>query len=68
MGGHPTGAYMADVIADNSGEDALRATVGNVFRFFQAYQTAASHDPRAPVFPDEAMYLVERLQTRTEMR
>ncbi len=65
MGGHPTGAYMADVIAETSGEAALRATVGNVFRFFQAYQSAAAQDPRAPVFPDAAMYLVERLQTRT---
>jgi hypothetical protein len=65
MGGHPTGAYMADVIAENSGEDALRATVGNVFHFFEAYQIAAAQDPRAPVFPDQAMDLVERLQTRT---
>ena len=65
MGGHPTGAYMADVIVEHSGEDALRATVGDVFRFLHAYQHAAAQDPRAPVFPDEAMYLVERLQTRT---
>lgn len=65
MGGHPTGAFMADVIAEHSGEDALRATVGNVFHFFHAYQTAATHASRAPVLPDAAMYLVERLETRT---
>ena len=65
MGGHPTGAYMANVIAENSGEDTLRSTVGNVFRFFRAYQTAAAHASGAPVLPDAAMYLVERLETRT---
>lgn len=65
MGGHPTGAYMADVIAEQNGRTALHASVGNVFAFFRAYQDAAGQDPRAPVFPDAAMYLIERLETLT---
>jgi len=41
MGGHPTGAHMADLIARTDGLACLRATVGNVFSFFRAYHDAA---------------------------
>jgi len=41
MGGHPTGAHMADLIARTDGLACLRATVGDVFSFFRAYHDAA---------------------------
>ena len=41
MGGHPTGAHMADLIARTDGLACLRATVGDVFSFFRVYHDAA---------------------------
>lgn len=41
MSGHPTGAHMADLIAQTDGLARLQATVGDVFSFFRAYHAAA---------------------------
>jgi len=65
MGGHPTGAYMADVIADRLGEDILRSTVGRVFAFLDAYHRAAQRHPSAPPFSDDARAILDRLDAWT---
>ncbi|PEN12911.1 hypothetical protein CRI94_12980 [Longibacter salinarum] len=65
MGGHPTGAFMADVIADQSSASALRKTVGRVFSFLRAYHRAAKSHPSAPSFSDDALSMIDRLDAWT---
>ena len=66
MGGHPTGAYVAAVINDELGRDALIATVGNVFAFLDAYHRAAQRHPTAPPFSDAALRVLDRLESGVE--
>ena len=55
LGGHPDGYYMANIIKDTLGTQALIQTVKNPFEFIRAYQTAAKRGSNGPTLSMEAM-------------
>lgn len=65
MGGHPTGAFMADVIAEIRGEETLRGTVGDVFAFLHTYHDAARHHAAAPALSEKTLAMLDRLDRWT---
>jgi len=62
--GHPTGLYMANVIEEELGAEALKEVVRNPFRFFALYNRAAEMNGSAPVLSSGAMAYLESLEER----
>lgn len=62
-GAHPHGGYMARVVRDAAGDEAVVATLGNPFDFVRAYNAAAPRSrPEAHVFSPEAMAVLDELE------
>ena len=65
MSGHPTGLYMAGLILEEFGRDALVRTVPNPFAFFRLYNKAAkAKRGDAPVFSEKALEFLKMLEKR----
>lgn len=60
--GHPTGFFMANLIDEELGAEAVRDVVRNPFDFFKLYNRAALENGGAPVFSPEAMAYLDRLE------
>ena len=65
LSGHPTGFFMANVIIEEMGREALTLHIGNPFRFFLLYKEAADRrGGETPTFSDEAVALIRELEAR----
>ena len=62
--GHATGLYMANVIEEELGTEAIRNVVRNPFRFLALYNRAAQMNGSAPLLSSKAMAYVESLEIR----
>jgi len=63
--GHPTGFFMANMILEQLGKEALIDTVKNPFAFFLIYKKAADEKgASAPTFSDKAMNFIRLLEKR----
>jgi hypothetical protein len=62
--GHPTGFYMANVIEEVLGAEALKDVVRNPFEFFALYSRAAEQDAEAPVLSDKAMTFLAAMERK----
>jgi hypothetical protein len=62
--GHPTGFYMAALIEQELGSDAIVKVVRNPFRFFYLYNEAAKKNGNAPVFSSKATAFVRSLERK----
>ena len=60
--GHPTGFYMANLIEEELGADAIRNVVRNPFRFVALYSRAAEQNGKAPTLSPKAMAYLESLE------
>lgn len=63
--GHPTGFFMANVILEQYRFEVLVQVSRNPFRFFALYNKAAHKSGRAPVFSEEAMDFIQRLEAKS---
>ncbi len=59
--GHPTGFFMANLIDEELGTEALVEVARNPFEFFVLYNKAARKNGTAPVFSSKAMTLIRSL-------
>jgi hypothetical protein len=66
--GHPTGFYMANLIEEELGTEAITQVVRNPFRFFALYNRAAERHDSAPTLSPEAMAYLESLEEKYENR
>jgi hypothetical protein len=65
LSGHPTGFYMANLIIDQLGKNALVEEVGNPFAFFRLYKRAADKKGGdTPTFSDKAIGFIRSLEER----
>jgi hypothetical protein len=62
--GHPTGFYMARMIEEELGTDAIVNVVRNPFRFLYLYNEAAEKNGSAPVFSSRALTFVRSLEKK----
>ena len=62
--GHAAGLYMANVIEEELGAEAIRNVVRNPFRFLALYNRAAQMNGSAPLLSSKAMAYVESLEIR----
>lgn len=60
--GHPTGYYMANMIYSQFGQDELKRISTNPFQFFISYNNAAKKVSAAPLFSNEAIDLIKKLE------
>jgi len=66
MNGHPTGFYMANLIVEELGKDALVSVVGNPFAFFRLYDEAAGKKGGGmPRFSKKALAFIGDLEKRS---
>jgi hypothetical protein len=65
MSGHPTGFFMASLIAEELGPERLVAEIGNPFAFCRSYDQAARR-PKADAagFSTKALHFLSQLETR----
>jgi hypothetical protein len=61
--GHPTGFYMARIIEEELGPEAIVGVVRNPFRFFTTYNEAAEKNGMAPVFSAKAISFIRSLES-----
>jgi hypothetical protein len=65
MSGHPTGFYMANLILEQLGKEALVKDIGNPFAFFRLYKQAADKKEKGtPTFSEKAMRFIRSLEKR----
>jgi len=65
MSGHPTGFYMANLILEQLGKEALIKDIGNPFAFFRLYKQAADRKGKdAPTFSEKALRFIRSLEER----
>ena len=65
LSGHPTGYYMAEVIEDQFGKEALVETVGHPFDFLHRYNRAAKQSGEEHyAFSEKAMDFFETLEQK----
>jgi len=65
MSGHPTGFYMANVIREELGKEAVYEDIGDPFAFFERYNEAASRKPGAyPVFSEASLRFIAELKAQ----
>ncbi|MGD8537368.1 MAG: hypothetical protein PVI66_01480, partial [Candidatus Aminicenantes bacterium] len=62
--GHPTGFYMANVILEHIGRQALVDVVRNPFKFFDLYNKAARNDGNTPMFSKKSLQLLKELEQK----
>jgi len=64
--GHPTGFFMANLIAQELGRDRLVREVGNPFAFLRSYHEAAllSQGREGPPLSDAALRVVEEVERK----
>jgi hypothetical protein len=62
--GHPTGFYMANVIVDQFGTQAVVDVVRSPFKFFYLYNRAAKKSGDSPVFSTEAISYIKKLEAK----
>jgi hypothetical protein len=62
--GHPTGFYMANIIEEELGPEALKKVVRNPFRFFDVYNAAAKKSGNAPVFSPKSLAFIHALEQK----
>jgi hypothetical protein len=62
--GHPTGFFMANIIEEELGTEALVEVVRNPFAFFTLYNKAARKNGTAPVLSSKAMTLLRSLERK----
>ena len=62
--GHPTGFYMANVILEHIGRQALVDVVRNPFKFFDLYNKAARKDGNTPMFSKKSLQLLKELEQK----
>ena len=63
--GHPTGFFMANLILEQMGRDALIGTVKNPFAFFRVYKEAADKKGGdTPTFSDKTIEFIQLLENR----
>jgi hypothetical protein len=62
--GHPTGFYMANIIEDELGAEAITNVVCNPFKFIELYNRAARKNGNAPVFSTRAVAYIRSLERR----
>jgi hypothetical protein len=62
--GHPTGFFMARVIVDQFGQEALVRIVRNPFKFFYLYNEAARKDGQVPFFSDQSIDFIKGLESK----
>jgi hypothetical protein len=62
--GHPTGFYMANIIDEELGPEALKKVVRNPFRFFSLYNEAAKKKGKAPVFSPKSLAFIRSLEQK----
>jgi hypothetical protein len=60
--GHPAGFYMANIISEQFGRQALVDVVRNPFKFFYKYNNAAKKDGTVPVFSKKSIQLITELE------
>ena len=59
-----TGIYMANVILEQLGREALVDVVRNPFKFFDLYNKAARKDGHVPVYSKESIELIKELENK----
>jgi uncharacterized protein YjaZ len=65
MSGHPTGFYMANLILEQLGKDALVKDIGNPFAFFRLYKQAADRKGKdTPTFSEKTIRFIRSLEER----
>jgi hypothetical protein len=65
MSGHPTGYFMARAIIAKLEKEELLRNMGNPFEFFRLYnRVARAHDDLYPMFSEEAMNVIDRLEEK----
>jgi uncharacterized protein YjaZ len=64
LSGHPMGYFMAKKIMEHQSKESLLEDIGNPFAFLQRYQAAAIADDSAPVFSNESMELIAKLEAK----
>jgi len=62
--GHPTGFFMARVIAKHYGKGELVKIVRNPFKFFYLYNQAAKKSQKAPILSDETVAFIKMLESK----
>jgi hypothetical protein len=62
--GHPTGFYMANLIEEELGSEAIKDVVRNPFRFFTLYDRAAEQNGSAPAFSGKAIGYLQLLEEK----
>jgi len=62
--GHPTGFFMANLIEEELGPEAIREVVRNPFRFLALYNRAAEQNDSAPTLSRKTMAYLESLERR----
>ncbi|OFY03345.1 MAG: hypothetical protein A2W99_16475 [Bacteroidetes bacterium GWF2_33_16] len=66
--GHPTGYYMAKVIYNEFGKEYIKSIATNPFQFFVAYNEAAKNIKDAPLFSQEAMDYIKKLEKKYSLK
>ena len=65
LSGHPTGFYMANLIAEQLGKESMIENIGNPFAFFRLYKEAADKKGgKAPNFSEKAIRFIQSLEDR----